>query len=84
MRKQRQESFGGLRGTAGDSGRHGEPGRDNAYLDMLQKMKPTRVENFPAIYKKQMVQNILPGHERFNKAEAALQKKRTRFGTGDQ
>lgn len=47
-------------------------------------MKPTKVEQLPRLYKEQMAQNVLPGYDRFNKAEAALQKKQKRFATGDQ
>ena len=64
-------------------GRDGET-VDASFLEMAAKVKPTKVDKLPALYKQWLMQNVLPGYERYNKAEAAAQKKKARFGGQDQ
>ena len=51
---------------------------------MAAKVHPTKPDRLPALHKEWLAQQVLPGYERFNKAEAARLRKQMRFATGEQ
>jgi hypothetical protein len=54
LRRRRQAAFGGQQGSAGEARGPDQYGRDPGHVEMAKKIKPTRVDRLPVLYKEWM------------------------------